>query len=118
MLLINAAVTALKRDWRAGELRLIALATVLAVAALSSVGLFTDRVHRAIEAQATELLAADLVLESTNPITDDLLQRAQASGLDRTRSVSFRSMTLAGEKLELAEVKAVEAGYQIGRAHV
>ncbi|OGT83505.1 MAG: hypothetical protein A3H91_11840 [Gammaproteobacteria bacterium RIFCSPLOWO2_02_FULL_61_13] len=113
MSLINAAFTALKRDWRAGELRLIALATVLAVAALSSVGLFTDRVSRAIEAQATELLAADLVLESTNPITDDLLQRAQTSGLDRTRSVSFRSMALAGERLELAEVKAVEAGYPL-----
>ena len=113
MTLLNAAFTALKRDWRAGELRLIALATVLAVAALASVGLFTERVGRAIEAQATELLAADLVLESTNPITDDLLQRAQASGLDRTRSVSFRSMALADERLELAEVKAVEAGYPL-----
>lgn len=111
--LFNAALTALKRDWRAGELRLIALATVLAVAALSSVGLFTDRVRRAIEVQATELLAADLVLESTNPISDDLLKRAQKSDLDYTRSVNFRSMTLAGEKLELAEVKAVEAGYPL-----
>jgi putative ABC transport system permease protein len=108
-----AAFTALRRDWRAGELHLIALATVLAVAALSSVGLFTDRVRRAIEAQATELLAADLVLESNNPITDELLRRTQASGLDRTRTVSFRSMALAGERLELAEVKAVEAGYPL-----
>jgi len=108
-----ASFTSLKRDWRAGELRLIALATVLAVAALSSVGLFTDRVRRAIEAQATELLAADLVLESTDPITADLLQRARKSGLERTRSVGFRSMALAGERLELAEVKAVEAGYPL-----
>lgn len=113
MRLLKAALTALQRDWRAGELRLIALATVLAVAALSSVGLFTDRVSRAIEVQATELLAADLVLESTNPIADDLMQRAGAAGLEYTRTVSFRSMVLAGEKLELSEVKAVESGYPL-----
>lgn len=113
MRLLEAALTALRRDWRAGELRLIALATVLAVAALASVGLFTDRVRRAIEMQATELLAADLVLESTNPVTDDLMQRARAAALEYTRSVNFRSMALAGERLELAEVKAVEAGYPL-----
>ncbi len=113
MTLVNAAFTALRRDWRAGELRLIALATVLAVAALASVGLFTDRVRRAIEVQATELLAADLVLESTNPITEELLQRARKSGLDHTRNVNFRSMALSGERLELSEVKAVEMGYPL-----
>jgi putative ABC transport system permease protein len=110
---LDAARTALRRDWRAGELRLIAVATVLAVAALASVGLFTDRVRRAIEAQATELLAADLVLESTDPINDVLLVRARAAGLDCTRTVSFRSMALAGEQLELSEVKAVEDGYPL-----
>lgn len=111
--MLEAALTALKRDWRAGELRLIAIATALAVAALSSVGLFTDRVRRAIETQATELLAADLVLESSHPIAAELLDRAARAGLDRTRTVSFRSMALAGEKLELSEVKAVEAGYPL-----
>lgn len=113
MRLAEAAFTALRRDWRAGELRLIALATVLAVAALSSVGLFTDRVRRAIEVQATELLAADLVLESTNPIGAELMQRAGAAGLEYTRTVNFRSMALAGGKLELSEVKAVEPGYPL-----
>lgn len=113
MRVLDAARTALRRDWRAGELRLIAVATVLAVAALASVGLFTDRVRRAIEAQATELLAADLVLESTDPINDVLLVRARAAGLDCTRTVSFRSMALAGEQLELSEVKAVEDGYPL-----
>jgi putative ABC transport system permease protein len=110
---LGAALTALRRDWRAGELRLIAFATVLAVAALSSVGLFTDRVRRAIEDQATELLAADLVLESANPIRSDLMDRAVDAGLEHTRSVSFRSMALAADRLELSEVKAVETGYPL-----
>ncbi|MGH8244879.1 MAG: hypothetical protein ACREUU_00445, partial [Gammaproteobacteria bacterium] len=61
-------MTALRRDWRAGELRLIAAAIVVAVASLTTVGFLTDRVRRAIELHATELLAADLVLESPEPI--------------------------------------------------
>jgi len=36
----------LLRDWRAGELRILALALVVAVASVTSVGFFADRVRQ------------------------------------------------------------------------
>jgi len=50
----------LKREWRAGELRVLLAALVVTVASITAVGLFTDRMERAMETGANELLAADL----------------------------------------------------------
>jgi len=47
------SLTSLKRDWSSGELRLIGISVILAVACLTSVSFFIDRVHRATEQQAT-----------------------------------------------------------------
>lgn len=57
-----------KRDWRAGEMRVMLFAVVTAVACLSSIGLFTDRVSRAIDTQTAALFGGDLVVESDQPI--------------------------------------------------
>ena len=54
----------LLRDWRAGELRVLFIAVVLAVASVTSVGFFTDRVAQTLRQQANELLAADLVVSA------------------------------------------------------
>lgn len=116
---IEFALTALRRNWRSGELALMAAAITVAVASLSTVGFFTDRVRRAIELQATELLAADLVLSARDPIEDALRAEADAAGLVHTRNAVFRSVAAYGERLQLAEVKAVEDGYPIrGRLRV
>jgi len=55
------------RDARAGDLRLLGLAVVIAVAAVTSVGFLADRVGRALERDAAQMLGADLVLESSRP---------------------------------------------------
>ena len=116
---IRLALRGLVRDWRAGELRLIAAAIVVAVASLSSVGFFTDRVARALELQASELLGADMVVSSTAPIHPQLIGAARKDGLQTARTVEFHSVAVAGAKLQLAEVKAVERGYPIrGRLRV
>jgi len=113
MRILSQAWKGLKRDWRAGELKLIASAIVIAVASVSSVNFFTDRVRQATESQATELLAADLVLLSSAPIPDALAASAHAQGLISTRTTSFRSMVMVDEILQMAEVKAVESAYPI-----
>ena len=46
----------LVRDWRSGELRVLALALLLAVAGITAVGFFTDRVRLALDGQAGDLL--------------------------------------------------------------
>ena len=54
----------LRRDAGAGELRLLAAALVVAVAALTAVGFFTDRVRQSLDRQANQLLGADLLLSA------------------------------------------------------
>ena len=111
--ILKLAVQSLRRDWRSGEIRLIAIAIVIAVASLTSVGFFTDRVKRASESQATELLAADLVIQSRQPVADEVREMIRSAGLVETDITSMRSMVMAGENLQMAEVKAVEAGYPL-----
>lgn len=113
MNMLSLALTALKRDWRSGELRLISIAIVIAVASLTSVHFFTDRVQQATEQQATELLAADLVLLSTEPVQQSIIEQAKTASLITSKTVSFRSVAVAGEKLQMSEVKAIEDGYPI-----
>ena len=103
----------LKREWRAGELRVLIAALVVAVASITAVGFFTDRMNRAIEIGATELLAADLLVLSTEPVPTEVAVEAQARGVRMARTVSFRSVVLAGNFFKLAEVKFVGAGYPL-----
>ena len=57
----------LRRDWRAGELRVLAAALFVAVASVTTVGFFADRVQKALAREAHQLLGADLVLVSDHP---------------------------------------------------
>ena len=57
----------LKRDFRAGELRLLGVALVIAVASLSSVSFFSDRLSRALAREAHQLLGGDLLLLADHP---------------------------------------------------
>ena len=57
----------LVRDWRAGELRVLAAALVIAVASITSVAFFADRIGQGLARDAHQLLGADLVLLSDHP---------------------------------------------------
>ena len=110
---VGFALRALRRDWRAGELRVLALALVVAVGSVSSVGFFASRVEMAMERQAGELLAADLVVLSPNSINESLVLKAKQGGLSTARTLGFASMLMAGDRLQLAEIKAVSDGYPL-----
>lgn len=102
------------RDLRAGDLRLLMLAVAIAVAAVSSVGFLSDRVGRALERDAARMLGADLVLETPAVADARWVHRAQADGLKAIRTWQFPSMVGApGGSLQLAAIKAVEAGYPL-----
>ncbi|MBY0437059.1 MAG: hypothetical protein K2W80_02620, partial [Burkholderiales bacterium] len=62
------------RDWRAGELRVLVAALVIAIAAVTSVGFFSDRVRLALIEQANALLGADLIVVSDRAIEPALRQ--------------------------------------------
>jgi putative ABC transport system permease protein len=103
----------LKREWRAGELRVLLAALVVTVASITAVSLFTDRMERAMEMGANELLAGDLLVMSSEPIGAELEEEAIDRGLGTARLLSFRSVTVAGDRFQLAAVKAVNDGYPL-----
>lgn len=103
----------LRREWRAGELRVLAAALVIAVASVTSVGFFTDRVGRALAQQANMLLGADLALISDHPLDTDFEREALRRGLRTAHTLSFPSMVLHGERAQLAEIKAVSRNYPL-----
>ena len=107
------ALRFLRRDWRSGELRLLSLALVVAVAAVTTVSFFTDRVERAMTHQAAEILAADLVLSSNNPLPPEFAQQALQLGLQTAATLSFPSVVLKGDETQLVEVKAVDPRYPL-----
>lgn len=109
----HVALRSVGRDWRGGELRILALALVVAVAAVSAVTFFTDRVYRAMGQQAAELLAGDLVVVSSKPIRKALVNKAAEVGLARSLIVDFPSVVLAQDETLLVQVKAVDVHYPL-----
>jgi putative ABC transport system permease protein len=107
----------LRRDARGGELRLLAAALVVAVAALTAVGFFTDRVRQALERESHQLLGADLLLVADQPWPATFADEARAGGLQVAETRTFPSMVSHGDaaamRLQLAEVKAVSAAYPL-----
>lgn len=107
------ALRLLMRDCRAGELTLIAMALVIAVASVTTVDFFTDRVYRALNRQADQLLGADLVVVADRQLPQEFETEALRRSLAATRMMRFPSMLLRQDKNSLASVKVVSAGYPL-----
>ena len=84
----------LLRDLKSGELAVLLLALLVAVASLTAVGFFTSRVGRAVAQQAGEVLAADLRLESPRPIAESYDAEAARRGLEVARILSMPSVVI------------------------
>lgn len=110
---LSLAPRLIAREWRAGELRVLVIALVLSVAAVTSVAFFTDRVGRVLERQAGELLGADLRIASSTPPRAELRQAAERLGLKLADTVTFPSMVQAGDNMHLADIRAVSASYPL-----
>ncbi|MES1982471.1 MAG: FtsX-like permease family protein [Pseudomonadota bacterium] len=109
----------LRRDWRAGEWRVLLIALVLAVGSIATVGLFADRIRLALQHEATSLLGADLRLSANHPFSPNYRNAAQQRGLRVAETASFPSMVTNREQSVLAEIQAVEAGYPLrGRIQI
>jgi putative ABC transport system permease protein len=110
---LRLAVRNLGRDLKSGELAVMLLALLLAVASLTAVGFFTSRVHRAVVQQAGGVLAADLRLESARPIADRYAAEAARRGLGYARLASMPSVVYHGEQSSLVALRAASEGYPL-----
>ncbi len=110
---LRMALRLLMRDFRAGELTLIVVAVIIAVAGVTTVGFFTDRVQLALNRQANQLLGADLVISHDRALPTEMVQEAQRRQLSVTQMLRFPSMAVFGDKNVLADIKVVAAGYPL-----
>ncbi|WP_426145984.1 ABC transporter permease [Polaromonas sp. DSR2-3-2] len=107
----------LLRDLRAGELRLLMVAVTLAVASLTAVGFFADRLNGGLQRDALQLLGGDAVVRSDGPVPAAFIEQAQALGLNAISTVTFPTMARArdeeGGASKLIAFKAVPEGYPL-----
>jgi putative ABC transport system permease protein len=116
---LRLALLALLRDGKSGELRVLMLALLVAVSALTAVGFFTSRVSLAVDQQAGEVLAADLRLQSRTPIEREYFELATTAGLTTAEISTFPSVIFKGEDSALSAIRAVSARYPLrGRLKV
>jgi putative ABC transport system permease protein len=111
--MLRLALRMLFRDWRAGELRVLALALVLGVGGVASVAFFADRVRQALTRDAHQVLGADVLLSADHPWSAQFRDAIADLGLARAESLTFVSMARAGDEAILAAVKAVTPGYPL-----
>jgi putative ABC transport system permease protein len=114
--LLRQAALMTARDWRAGELTMLLLALVLAVAALTSVGFLADRLHQGLERDARQMIAADFIVRADHPVNSQFAQEARSLGLETATTAIFPSMinsTAAKPLSRLAAIKAVSSGYPL-----
>jgi putative ABC transport system permease protein len=103
--------------WRAGALSVLVFALVLAVAAITSVSFFTQRIQSALSQQSSLLIGGDLAVLADHPIPDAFAERAKAQSILTTRTYEFASMVIHGESSQLVEIKAVEPNFPL-RGHL
>jgi putative ABC transport system permease protein len=107
----------LLRDFRAGELRLLIVAVTLAVAALTAVGFFADRINGGLARDARQLLGGDAIVASDLPAPPAFEEKARSLGLATAGTANFPSMGRApdakGGGTRLVSVKAVSAAYPL-----
>jgi putative ABC transport system permease protein len=115
--ILRFALRNLWRDLKSGELSVLLLALCVAVLSLTAVGFFTGRIAQGVRAQATEVLAADLRLESPYPIAARYFEKSRTLGLRSALVVSFPTAIFNGDASQLAALNAATVDYPL-RGHV
>jgi putative ABC transport system permease protein len=100
-------IPALRSYW------LMLVATAITVAIVSASQLVTQRIERLLDNQANELLAADLVIVSSNDLSRKYREEALARGLSIATTVSLRTALFIGDEPQLVELKAVSENYPL-----
>jgi len=107
------ALRQLLRDARAGELRVLFFALLIAVAASTAIGYFGARLNDAMMLRATEFLGADLVLRGSAPAETGQIEAGNQQQLEHARVVEFSSVVATDDNLQLTSVKAADDNYPL-----
>ncbi|MGH8389060.1 MAG: ABC transporter permease [Pseudomonas sp.] len=111
--LFSLAIRQLLRDARAGELRVLFFALLVAVAASTAIGYFGARLNGAMMLRATEFLGADLVLEGSSAARPEQIKSGIELGLEHAQVVEFSSVIATDNGIQLSSIKAADAVYPL-----
>ncbi|MGS2724413.1 ABC transporter permease [Porticoccus sp. GXU_MW_L64] len=107
------AARMLRRDWRAGELRVLLLALVVAVMAVTTINLLTDRFARLLQQQSAQLVGADLILASSREPDPQWLQQGRDLSLEVAEVTEFATVVAYNDEFLLTNIKAVTDSYPL-----
>ena len=102
------------REWSAGELHIMIASLVLAVAMVTGISLFTDRLSLRLVGESNQFLAADVAFDARDVLAPDDWLPLITEGTETAQTLSFPTMVQAqtGE-FALVAVKAVSAAYPL-----
>ncbi|MBT8123828.1 MAG: ABC transporter permease, partial [Gammaproteobacteria bacterium] len=105
------------RQLRQASMRLFCVAVAVACAVTFSITLLGDRLEQLFNSQAKEVIAADLVLQSTTDLSDEQKGIIKTFSLSHAKTLTFQTMANASangnEDFLLSSVKAVSNGYPL-----
>jgi putative ABC transport system permease protein len=110
---LNQSLRLLHHELRRGELTIIFLAIVLAVATVFSLSGFSDQIKYVIAANSTNTIAADRVLSGNNEVDQSILDKSTELKLNVARKIETESMVFAGENMLLSELSAISNSYPL-----
>ncbi|RUR10695.1 ABC transporter permease [Legionella sp. km772] len=113
MLNFSMLSKSLIREWRSGELTLLFMALLIAVACISAMNNFTDMAKRELEQGAAQVLGADALVKSNKPIPASWKEKADALRITHNTAVLFQSMVEGQNHLQLAQIKAISTPYPL-----
>ncbi len=90
------------------------ISIALGVSALVAVALFASNLQGAIQREARNLMAADIEVRATRPLTPEaraVLEELKPKGINHMQVSELIAMAAAGGRTQLVELKAVERGY-------
>ena len=85
---------------------LMLIATIITISIVTASQLVTQRISLLLDRQASELLAADLVVVSNQPFKKEYEAKALDWGLQVASTVSFRTAIFVDDSPQLVELKA------------
>ena len=100
-------------QFKSGDLRVLLLALILAVTSITAINFFTNRISAHLNAQGGMLLGGDTVIIADHPIPNLFSNIAKKAGLQTASTIEFASMAINNDKNQLAEVKALGAGFPL-----
>jgi putative ABC transport system permease protein len=112
-LFLKLPLQLLWRNWRSGEVKILASALILAVAVVTAITVFADRMDNSLVRQSNSYLAADRVVNSRFVIPEDWRAQSAQYTLKQAHTAEFSSMVMANGDMQLASVKAVSSQYPL-----